>query len=65
MKTRILFTTILMIAMSTQLFGQRNETSYYGNYINNRQPLLQKEYIKLPVGAIKPEGWMMEQFLRM
>lgn len=65
MKTRILLTSVLMIAMSTLLFGQRNENSYHGNYINNRQPLLQKEYIKLPVGAIKPEGWMMEQFLRM
>lgn len=36
-----------------------------GNYCNNRQPLLQKEYIELPLGAIRAEGWMQEQLLRM
>ena len=24
-----------------------------GNYLNNRQPLLQKDYIELPLGAIR------------
>ena len=32
-----------------------------GNYLNNRQPLLQKDYIELPLGAI----WMQEQLVRM
>lgn len=36
-----------------------------GNYSNNRQPLLQKTYIELPIGAIKAEGWMQEQLIRM
>lgn len=36
-----------------------------GNYPNNRQPLLQKSYIQLPLGSIRPEGWMQEQLLRM
>lgn len=36
-----------------------------GNYSNNRQPLLQKTYIELPIGTIKAEGWMQEQLIRM
>lgn len=36
-----------------------------GNYLNNRQPLLQKDYIELPLGAIRAEGWMQEQLVRM
>ncbi|MCD8268939.1 MAG: glycoside hydrolase family 127 protein [Parabacteroides sp.] len=41
------------------------EESVSGNYLNNRQPLLQKDYIKLPLGSIKAEGWMQEQLIRM
>lgn len=41
------------------------EVSVSGNYQNNRQPLLQKTYIELPLGAIKAEGWMQEQLVRM
>lgn len=36
-----------------------------GNYPNNRAPLLTKPYVELPLGAIKPEGWLEEQLLRM
>ena len=35
------------------------------HYKNNRQPLLQKDYIELPLGSIKAEGWMQDQLLRM
>ncbi len=42
-----------------------NGESVNGNYRNNRQPLLQKEYIALPLGSIRAEGWMQEQLLRM
>lgn len=35
------------------------------NYSNNRQPLLQKEYTELPLGTIKPKGWMEQQLLLM
>jgi DUF1680 family protein len=30
-------------------------------YIGNREPLLQTPLIKLPVGAIKPQGWLRKQ----
>lgn len=28
------------------------------HYINNKQPLLQAHFIKLPVGNVKPKGWV-------
>ena len=35
------------------------------NYINNRYPLVKKDYMELPLGSIKAGGWMHEQLLRM
>lgn len=34
------------------------------NYLNNRAPLRQNPYIELPLGAIKPEGWLREMLVR-
>lgn len=34
-------------------------------YMNNRAPLVEKAYMELPIGAVKPEGWLKEQMLRM
>lgn len=36
-----------------------------GNYTNNRYPLITKPYIELPIGTIKPKGWLEEQMKRM
>lgn len=35
------------------------------NYVNNRHPLLTKPYMELPIGAIRPEGWLRVQMERM
>lgn len=35
------------------------------NYTNNRYPLLQKPFVELPIGTIKPKGWLEEQMNRM
>ncbi|MDR0995031.1 MAG: glycoside hydrolase family 127 protein [Tannerella sp.] len=36
-----------------------------GNYTNNRYPLVEKPYMELPIGAIRPKGWLYEQMDRM
>ena len=30
-------------------------------YVANRPPLLPSPFIKLPIGAIKPQGWALKQ----
>lgn len=35
------------------------------NYLNNRHPLLTKPYMELPLGSIRPEGWLRIQMERM
>jgi len=34
------------------------------NYLNNRAPLKGKPYMELPLGSIKPDGWLHEMLLR-
>ncbi|MBU3808624.1 MAG: glycoside hydrolase family 127 protein [Candidatus Phocaeicola faecipullorum] len=55
--------TALVAAMAVQAGNEAENVT--GNYLNNRQPLFQKDYIELPLGTIKAEGWMQEQLLRM
>ncbi len=31
------------------------------NYISNREPLIENAYIPLPLGAISPKGWLLQQ----
>ncbi|CAN5406739.1 hypothetical protein BH23BAC1_BH23BAC1_29690 [soil metagenome] len=31
------------------------------SYLQNRIPLVQKPYLELPLGSIKPQGWLKEQ----
>lgn len=59
--------TIVLASLASVMVAQAgNEQEIVGgNYLNNRQPLLQKDYIELPLGAIRAEGWMQEQLARM
>ena len=59
--------TIVLASLASVMVAQAgNEQEIVGgNYLNNRQPLLQKDYIELPLGAIRAEGWMQDQLVRM
>jgi hypothetical protein len=35
------------------------------DYVQNRAPLLQKPYLELPIGAIRPQGWLKTQLVAM
>ena len=35
------------------------------NYVQNRAPLKPKPYLELPLGAIQPKGWLLQQLERM
>ena len=58
----ILFMTI---ALTPSLFGQEvtvvsrpNTDGGSNNYVNSRQPLRRQSFIKLPVGSVRPTGWI-------
>jgi len=47
---------IAFIIACNQTFAQ--------NYLNNRAPLKSKPYMELPLGSIKPDGWLREMLIR-
>ena len=55
---------IYILTLLPALLMAQKET-INGNYANNRSPLIAKPYIELPLGAIKPLGWLDEQMKRM
>lgn len=42
-----------------------NDNQICNNYRNNRMPLMEKDYIELPLGNISAKGWLQEQLHRM
>ena len=44
--------------------GQADYTSKTHNYVINRAPLRENPFIELPLGAIKPQGWLQEMLNR-
>lgn len=55
MKKVLLFAIILLFSMSS--IGLAGNT----NYLSNRSPLIEVPYTSLPVGAVKADGWLLNQ----
>ncbi|MBS1523219.1 MAG: glycoside hydrolase family 127 protein [Bacteroidetes bacterium] len=56
--------TILTILFSFICINSFAQGSQSANYVYGRAPLRQNPYIELPLGAIKPEGWLREMLIR-
>ena len=50
---------ILAAILVTGCVSGPSETD--GPYLQNRAPLVPKRYIELPLGTVKPEGWLLGQ----
>lgn len=61
MQNRLLLTIALATATLLPLAAQ----GATGIYLNNRAPLLPKPYMELPLGAVRPQGWLKDQMQRM
>lgn len=51
-------------AVALIAFCLSSDTIIAQNYLNNRPPLVQKPYMELPLGSIKPKGWLQEMLIR-
>lgn len=59
------FLFVLFTGFVLQATAQVNKTSAaFNGYTKSRAPLYQNPYIELPLGAIKPQGWLKEMLLR-
>ncbi|MEJ7680571.1 MAG: beta-L-arabinofuranosidase domain-containing protein [Segetibacter sp.] len=55
--------TALALTGSAQVKNIKKGPSFEG-YTNSRTPLRQNPYLELPLGAIKPQGWLKEMLMR-
>lgn len=55
---------ITLMCLVLNMIGQERKTINQGNYGISRAPLWQNDYVELPLGAIKPQGWLREMLIR-
>ena len=56
--------SFLFISLALTSIGQTPKGNPTSPYLNNRAPLRTNPYIELPLGAIKPQGWLKEMLVR-
>ena len=59
------FTVLFLILLENCLQAQQKQPSSDFSYLQNRAPLKPNPYINLPLGAIKPKGWLHTQLVKM
>ena len=50
--------------IDAQIKSLPDTTARNSNYAGNRSPLVASPYSKLPVGAVQPDGWLLEMMNR-
>ncbi|WP_138989393.1 beta-L-arabinofuranosidase domain-containing protein [Larkinella sp. C7] len=56
--------SILSILFAAFAFTAVGQVKKPAMYMNSRAPLRQNPYLELPLGAIKPQGWLREMLIR-
>jgi len=55
---------LLTLVYSISIAVAQGKSEHYGNYSNNRYPLVQKPYMELQLGSVKAKGWLLEMLER-
>lgn len=55
---------VILILLVPDVSGQQPRERKFHGYVQSRPPLRQNPFIELPLGAIKPKGWLNEMLVR-